>query len=81
MGITRKLEDVRRALELMAAQENIAQFLNNIDNAQKLNDLVDSIREAVLDYQVYTPEGLALTTSNAYFRLSYTRVSTTTPVD
>lgn len=68
MGIARKLEDVRRALDLIATQENIAQSLNNTENAQKLNDLVDDIREAVTDYlyQVCTSEGLTLITSNVY---------------
>ena len=48
----------------MAAQGGIAGFLNNADSAQKLNDLVDDIREAVMDYQVRTSRGLALITSN-----------------
>jgi hypothetical protein len=56
MGIARKLEDVRQALDPMTTQKDIAQFLNNTENAQKLNDLVDDIREAVMDYQVRTPQ-------------------------
>jgi len=48
----------------MTTQNNIAQFLSNTENAQKLNDLVDDIREAVMDYQVRTPEGPALSVSN-----------------
>ena len=49
MGITRKLEDVRQALDPMTTQKDIAQFPRNAENAQKLNDLVDDIREAVMD--------------------------------
>ena len=60
MGIARKLEDVRQALDPMATQKDLAQFLSNAENAQKLNDLVDDIREAVMDYQVRTSERLAL---------------------
>jgi len=44
----------------MTTQGDIAQFLSNAENAQKLNDLVDDIREAVMDYQVRTSEGLSL---------------------
>jgi len=39
------LEDVRQALDPMTTQKDIAQFLSNAENAQKLNDLVDDIRE------------------------------------
>lgn len=80
MGIARKLEGVRQALDLMATQKNIVQFLNNPDNAQKLNDLVDDIREAVMDYQVRTSEGPALVTPNVRFRLPYNGTSTKIPV-
>ena len=41
----------------MASQKNIVQFLNNTENAQRLNDLVDDIREAVMDYQVCASKG------------------------
>ena len=64
----------------MAAQKNISQFLNNADNAQKLNDLVEDIREAVMDYQVCTSERLTLVTSNIGFRLPYNGIPMTTPV-
>ena len=65
----------------MAAQKDITRFLSNTENAQKLNDLVDDIREAVMDYQVRTESrGAALIVSNSYFRLPYTGASTTTPV-
>ena len=48
----------------MKTQGDVAKFLENAGNAQKLNDLVDDIREAVMDYQVRTSRGLALITSN-----------------
>ena len=41
----------------MAAEKDITQFLKNADNAQKLNDLVEDIREAVIDYQVRASKG------------------------
>jgi len=60
----------------MATQKDIAQFLNNTENAQKLNDLVDDIHEAVMEYQVWTPKGLALALSNTCLRLPYNNTST-----
>ena len=64
MEVVRKLEDVRQALDPMTTEKDIAQFLGNAENAQKLNDLVDDIREAVMDYQVCTSKRLALEISN-----------------
>jgi len=64
MGTTRNVESIRQALDPMATQNDIAQFLSNTENAQKLNDLVDDIREAVIDYQVRASEGLVLGLSN-----------------
>ena len=61
----------------MAAQKNIVKFLNNAESAQKLNDLVDDIREAVIDYQVRTFKGLTLVASNLCLRLPYNGISTT----
>lgn len=77
----RKLEDVRQALDPITTQKNIAQFLNNVENAQKLNGLVDDIREAVLDYQVCAPKGLVLVVPNVRHRLPYSRIPTTTLID
>ena len=50
----------------MTTQKDIAQLLSNAENAQKLNDLVDDIRETVMDYQVCTSEGLPPSVSNIY---------------
>ena len=50
----------------MTTQKDIAQFLSNAENAQKLNDLVDDIRGAVMDYQVRTSNGLSLSASNTW---------------
>ena len=54
--------------------------MNNTENAQKLNDLVDDIREAVMDYQVRIPKAPAPVMPNIYLRLPYNGTSTTTPV-
>ena len=63
----------------MATQKDIAQALNNAGNAQKLNDLVDDIREAVMDYQVCTPEDW-LFVSNVILRHPYNMIPTKAPI-
>ena len=65
----------------MATQKDLSQFLDNAGNAQKLNDLVDDIREATIDYQVRTSEGQALIPTNLRLRLPYSGISITTLVD
>ena len=57
------------------------QFLSNTENAQKLNDLVDVIREAVMDYQVRISKASVLVSSNIFFSVPCSGISTTTPVD
>ena len=65
---------------MIAAQKDIVGFLNNADNAQRLNDSVEDIREAVMDYQVRTSRGLDLITSNVRLRRPYNGIRTKTPV-
>ena len=52
MAIARKLEDVRRDLILLTEQGKAAVFLTNTENAQKIDGLVEDIRDAMMDYQV-----------------------------
>ena len=52
MGIARKLEEVDRELALLAGQGKVVGFLANTETAQKINDLVEDIREVMMDYQV-----------------------------
>ena len=65
---------------MIAAQKDIVGFLNNADNTQKLNDLVDDIREAVMDYQVRTSKGLDIISSNVGLRHPYNGIRTKTLV-
>jgi len=62
--IIRSLKNVQKALDPMAAQKDIPQFLNDTENAQRLSDLVGVIFEAMLEYQVCAPNGLALIPSD-----------------
>jgi len=64
----------------MATQKDLVQFLSNVKNAQRLNDLVDDICEAVMEYQVRASGGLILIASNIHLRPPYNGASTATPV-
>jgi len=52
VGIVRKLEDVDQELALLAGQGKVVEFLANTENAQRINGLVEDIREVMMDYQV-----------------------------
>jgi len=52
MGIARKLEEVHQELALLAGQGEVVGFLTNTKNAQRINDLVEDIRQVMMDYQV-----------------------------
>jgi len=52
MGIARKLGDVDEELALLAGQGKVVGFLANTENAQRINNLVEDIREVMMDYQV-----------------------------
>jgi len=52
MGISRKLEDVRRGLAPLEEQGTVEGFFNNVVNADKLDSLVEGIRDAMMEYQV-----------------------------
>ena len=75
MGVSRKLEDVRRGLTVPSEQGKLIGFLANADNAQKINGLVEDLREALMDYQVHIPNYSFSATSNSYIRLHCSRIS------
>jgi len=52
MGLVRKLEDVHQELALLAGQGKVTEFLANAENAQRIDDLVEDIRQVMMDYQV-----------------------------
>ena len=54
MGPTRKLQEVGQAMGSMAIRNDLVDFLNNPENAQRVDDLVEDIRYALVDYQVCT---------------------------
>lgn len=44
----------------ITAQEDLAGFFSNPENAREFNGLVEDVRYALMDYQVRTPKILAL---------------------
>ena len=55
MGVSRELEEIGRAMNSMT-ENNLADFLNDPENAQRLNGLVEDVRYALMDYQVCIPK-------------------------
>ena len=55
MGTTRKLQEVGQVLGSIVIPENdLVGFLNNPKNVQWVDDLVEDIYHALMDYQVCT---------------------------
>ena len=53
MGISRKLEGICLDLTLLAKQGRVECFFNNIQNMDKLDGMVEDIRDAMVEYQVF----------------------------
>jgi len=60
MWISRKLEDARRDLTPLEEQGKVVGFLTNTKITQKIDSLVEDVREAVMDYQVGVSGGSLL---------------------
>ena len=80
MGMVRKLGDVGQALTLLKEQGKIEGFLNNVGNAGKLGDLIDDIRDAMMEYQACVYRSSISDTSNVRIRPRYNKISTKTVV-
>ena len=52
MCVSRKLEEIRQELDLLAGQGKTAGFLANTENTQKIGGLVEDVRQVMMDYQV-----------------------------
>ena len=80
MGIIRKLKEVSQAMGLMPSQNNLADFLEDPENAQWVDGLVEDIRYALVDYQVCTLKTSTLIDSDICFRPHYNKISITRAV-
>jgi hypothetical protein len=77
MGIGRKLEEIHQDLTRLAGQGMAVGFLTNTENAERINGLVEDIREVMMDYQVCMSNYIHSITSDIHTRLHYNRISTT----
>jgi len=75
VGIARKLKEVDWAMDLVTTQEDLAGFLNNIEDAHKLNSLVEDVRYALMDYQVCAFRELGFTVLNICPRPRCSKIS------
>ena len=73
----RKLQGVLRDLALLEEEGKVEGFFNNAENAGKLGDLVEDVRDAMMDYQVCVLSlGISIG-SNICVRLRCSKASTT----
>jgi len=59
----------------LAEQGKVEGFFNNVKNADKLDGLVEDIRDAVMDYQVRSQSELTSPMPDIHFRLRYNKIS------
>ena len=81
MGITRSLKNVHQSLAELGGQGKVEGFFNNVENADKLNDAVEDIRDAIMEYQVCVHNLSAIGVSDIRTRLHYSKISTTRTVN
>ena len=48
------MQEIGKAMGLITIQNDLVDFLDDPKNAQKVDDLVEDIRYALMDYQVCT---------------------------
>ena len=80
-GISRKLEGICRSLTLPAEEGQALEFLTNIENTQRINDLVEDVYEVLMEYWVCVSNDLSCTMSDIHVRLQYKKTSTKRVVD
>ena len=67
-------------MNTVMTRNDLADFLNDSENTQRLDGLVEDVRYALIDYQVSTPETIALIMSNIRIRLHCSETSMTKAV-
>ena len=64
-------------MNTMMTRNDLADFLNNPENTQRLDGLVEDVRYALIDYRVCGPQMIALIVSNICLRHRYNEISAT----
>jgi len=70
------LKEVGQAMDSVAAQEDLTHYLNDPKNTRELNDLVEDIHFALMDYQVCPPKSTPITFL-IYLRILSNKISIT----
>ena len=65
----------------MEEQGDVEGFFNNVKNADKLGGLIEDIRDAMIEYQVYFHILTIFDASEVRTRLRYSKTSMTRVVD
>ena len=76
MGVSRRLKSICQSLTLATEQGRVVESLANTENAQRINDLVEDIHEALMDYQVCISISWCSTMLDYYPRLHWNKIST-----
>ena len=80
METARKLQEVGQAMELIVLQNDFMELLNNPEKVQSVDDLVEDIHYALMDYQVCTAHMTFSHYSNTCHRHHSDRISMTRAV-
>ena len=59
MRVDRKLEEIYQDLVTLGLQGKARGYFNNAENTEKLNSLVEDIRDVLMDYQVCVSNNLS----------------------
>ena len=62
-------------MNTMMTRNDLGDFLDDPENAQRLDSLVEDVRYALIDYRVRTPGMIILTASNICPRLHCNEIS------
>ena len=73
----RKLEDILQELEPLMKQGKAVGFLKSAEGADKLGGIIEDIREAAMNYQVFMSNYLMLAMSDTCIRRPCNKTSTT----
>ena len=70
------MEDIHQSLTILADEGQALEFLTNAENVRKINDLVEDIREVLMEYQVCISNCLSYAMSDLCVRPHCKKIST-----
>ena len=70
------MEDIHLSLTIPAEEGEALEFLTNAENARRINDLVEDVREALMEYQVCMSNYLSYAIFDVRVRPHCNKIST-----